>query len=121
MDVIYRAFDGRIFYTDLDCLNYEKEMGLTSEKMGIYLDDKMRPLCMFEDGFFEVVAHMHIPTDEALSVLKKIGEGYNIPKEKGFWSYDWNEREWFDVEKRIQILKEDIQKNQRVIEILKGE
>lgn len=120
MDVIYRAFDGKIFYTDWDCLNYEKEMGLTSEKMGIYLDDKMRSLCMFEDGFFEVVTHMYIPTDEALSVLREIGEDYYIPKEKGFWSYDWETSEWFNVEKRIQSLKEDIQKNQKVIEILKG-
>lgn len=120
MDVIYRAFDGKIFYTDWDCLNYERERGLTSKKMGVYLDDKMRSLSMFEDGFFDTVAHMYIPTNEALSVLKEIGEGYDIPRGKGFWSYDWEASEWFNIEKRIQNLKEDIQENQKVIEALKG-
>lgn len=121
MEIIYRALDGTIFKSEKDCIDYEKNKKLTAQKMGIYLNDCKVPLSVFDPGFCEDVAYIYLPTNEAIALLNSATEGYNFPKEKGFWAFNWDDNEWFRIDEEIKNLQEKITHYQEIIESLKAE
>lgn len=121
MEIIYRALDGTIFKSEEDCVSYEKNKKLTTQIMGVYLNDCKVPLSVFDPGFCEDVAYIYLPTNEAIALLNSATEGYNFPKEKGFWAFDWDDNEWFRIDEEIENLQEKITHYQEIIESLKAE
>lgn len=121
MEVVYRALDGTIFKSEKDCIAYEKNKKLTAQKMGIYLNDCKVPLSVFDPGFCEEVNYIYLPTDEAVTLLQSVSDGYYLPKEKGFWAFNWDDNEWFRIDEEIKNLQEKITHYQEIIESLKAE
>lgn len=115
MDVIYRAFDGKEFEEEDDCLYYEKE--ITAEKYKndiIGLDDNLEEINLFDgmNNFFQRSYFILIKTNEAADFIEENSSNcdFRIPHvRKGEYYYDKADYEWRTIDEKVSELYRDIE------------
>lgn len=115
MDIIYRAFDGKEFEEEDDCLCYEKE--ITAEKYKndiIGLDDNLEETNLFGgmNDFFQRSYFILIKTNEAADFIKENSSNcdFRIPHvRKGEYYYDETDSEWRTIDEKVSELYRDIE------------
>lgn len=93
MEIIYKAFDGKIFDDEDDCLFYEKTLTLKFFSKDIVCLDEKGNLISVEDDFdyvYRRTQFLKIQTDEAANFIYNV-YGYKIGNgTKGLFYYDEN-------------------------------
>lgn len=115
MDIIYRAFDGKVFEKEDDCLCYEKE--ITAEKYKndiIGLDDNLEEINLFDgmNNFFQRSYFILIKTNEAADFIEENSSNcdFRIPHvRKGEYYYDKTDSEWRTIDEKVSELYRDIE------------
>lgn len=115
MDIIYRAFDGKEFEKEDDCLYYEKE--ITAEKYKndiIGLDDNLEEINLFDgmNNFFQRSYFILIKTNEAADFIEENSSNcdFRIPHvRKGEYYYDKTDYEWRTIDEKVSELYRDIE------------
>lgn len=106
METIYKAFDGKIFTTEYDCMDYEKKLKLqilSEDVLG--LDFHGEPVEMNEDidAFFRKIYFLYVKTDKAAKLIRD--DYYDFPKDgkKGKFFYDDEDSDdWVDLKEYRQ-------------------
>lgn len=126
MDIIYRAFDGKFFDDEDDCISYEKEKRMNRIAEGVkFLDEYGFPLDSkdIEEIFYKTY-YMFFETDEIASAVSEMAkeEGYhNWPNKKGSYCWDNKDQFFYPLNKKIAIATEELEKLNRCKRILEGE
>ena len=115
MKVIYEAYDGVIFRTEKECLNYEKRLDKINNVKGLYFFNENGNL--IEGTFEEKVEkafYIYIHSKEILNDLLKFNEEeefyYDLPRNEGFWYFNSENNNWIDFEKKVERAHEIIKK-----------
>lgn len=125
METVFRAFDGKIFEDEDDCVLYErkeKEKKIHNQYFGMnYAENKIdfseKSFC----DFFNEIQFLIIKTKAAaefLSILAK-DEGYTIPNQIGVFVWDEDEDNFVDVEGKIKKLKNELSSYEKVLNMAK--
>ena len=115
MKVMYEAYDGVIFRTEKECLDYEKRLDKINNVKGLYFFDENGNL--IEGTFEEKVEkafYIYIHSKEILNDLLKFNEeeefSYDLPRNEGFWYFNRENNNWIDFEKKVERAHEIIKK-----------
>ena len=115
MKVMYEAYDGVIFRTEKECLDYEKRLDKINNVKGLYFFDENGNL--IEGTFEEKVEkafYIYIHSKEILNDLLKFNEEeafyYDLPSNEGFWYFNSQNNNWIDFEKKVERAHEIIKK-----------
>lgn len=110
MEIIYKAFDGKIFDDEDDCLCYEKILKLQLFSKDIICLDEKGKLIPIEDNLDDVLEQatfLKIQTDEAASFILS-DYGYIIgDSKKGLFYYDENLGGWADFRSHWKKVSEE--------------
>lgn len=115
MDIIYRAFDGKEFEGENDCLYYEREITANKYKNDIIgLNDFLEETNLFDGigDFFRRSYFVLIKTNEAADFIEKISSerDFYIPSiGKGEYYYDKTDDEWRTIDEKVNELYRDIE------------
>ena len=115
MDIIYRAFDGKEFEEEDDCLYYEREIIANKYKNDIIgLDDNLEEINLFDgiENFFQKSYFILIKTNEAVDFIKENNFNWNfyIPSfGKGTYYYDQIVGEWRAIDEKVNKFYQDIE------------
>lgn len=126
MDIIYRAFDGKFFDDEDDCISYEKKKKLNKITGGAKFLDEYGFSLDSEDieEIFYKTYYMFFETDEIASAVSEMAkdEGYcNWPNKKGSYCWDKNDQFFYPLNKKIAIAAGEWKKLNRFKRILEGE
>ena len=121
MEIIYKAFDGKIFYDEDDCQHYEEEKKLEKYQDGIKIldsDGNIMPLALEN---LERAFYLSIKKEECVDFLFE--QDIIYPREKGIYYYDDHcgyVGEWKKIDDKISQLKEKLRFFASVKEKLEG-
>lgn len=125
METVFRAFDGKIFEDEDDCVLYErkeKEKKIHNQYFGMdYAENKIDFSEKSFFDFFNEIQFLIIKTKAAaefLSILAK-DEGYTIPNQIGVFVWDEDEDNFVDVEGKIKKLKNELSSYEKVLNMAK--
>lgn len=115
MDIIYRAFDGKEFEGENDCLYYERE--ITAEKYKndiIGLNEALERINLFDgmNDFFQRSYFILVKTNEAADFIEENSSNcdFYIPSiGKGEYYYDKADDEWRIMDEKLNELYRDIE------------
>lgn len=115
MDVIYRAFDGREFEEEDDCIYYEREITAIKYKKDIIgLSDDLEEINLFDgtNNFFQKSYFIFIKTNEAADFIEENCSDYDfcdLTIKKGTYYYDKTCDEWRTMDEKLNELYRDIE------------
>ena len=115
MDIIYRAFDGKEFEGENDCLYYEREITANKYKNDIIgLNEGLEEINLFNGmgDFFQGSYFILIKTNEAADFIEKIRPDCDlyIPFiKKGAYYYDKTVDEWRTIDEKINELYKEVE------------
>lgn len=125
METVFRAFDGKIFEDEDDCVLYErkeKEKKIHNQYFGMnYAENKIdfseKSFC----DFFNEIQFLIIKTKSAAEFLSTLAkeEGYVIPNQIGVFVWDGDEDNFVDVEGKIKKLKNELSSYEKVLNMAK--
>jgi hypothetical protein len=109
MEIIYRAFDGKEFDDEEECLDYElkvKTENFTKSNHLAFFDkngDRLNTSifkALVEAEFISIV------TKNAFEIVEKVGKDYGLafPPKCGFWTWDSSKEDWVDIDDKIEEL-----------------
>lgn len=104
MEIIYKAFDGKVFNDEEKCLNYETENLIKNNHL-IFLDEDGNRLNI--NDVFEALINaefISITTKNAFEIIKRVGEKYGLtfPPMHGFWKWDENHDGWVSIDDKME-------------------
>ena len=120
MDIIYRAFDGKEFEEEDDCLYYEREIIANKYKNDIIgLNKEFEKISLFDgiENFFQKSYFILIKTNEAVDFIKENNFNWNfyIPSfEKGTYYYDQTVDEWRAIDEKVNKFYQDIEEMMKI-------
>lgn len=115
MDIIYRAFDGKEFEEENDCLHYEREITANKYKNDIIgLNEGLEEINLFNGmtDFFQESYFVLIKTNEAADFIEENSSNrdFYIPSiRKGEYYYDKMDDEWKTIDEKLNELYRDIE------------
>lgn len=115
MDIIYRAFDGKEFEGENDCLYYEREITANKYKNDIIgLNEGLEEINLFDgiSNFFQKSYFVLIKTNEAADFIEENSSNrdFYIPSiRKGEYYYDKMDDEWKTIDEKLNELYRDIE------------
>lgn len=125
METVFRAFDGKIFEDEDDCVLYErkeKEKKIHNQYFGMdYAENKVDFSEKSFFDFFNEIQFLVIKTNAAAEFLSTVAkeEGYTIPNKIGAFVWDEEESNFVDVEGKIKKMKNELSSYERVLSMVK--
>lgn len=125
METVFRAFDGKIFEDEDDCVLYErkeKEKKIHNQYFGMdYAENKVDFSEKNFSDFFNEIQFLVIKTNAAAEFLSTVAkeEGYTIPNQIGAFVWDEEENDFVDVESKIKKLKNELSSYEKVLNMIK--
>lgn len=125
METVFRAFDGKIFEDEDDCVLYErkeKEKKIHNQYFGMdYAENKVDFSEKNFSDFFNEIQFLVIKTNAAVEFLSTVAkeEGYTIPNQIGAFVWDEEENDFVDVESKIKKLKNELSSYEKVLNMIK--
>lgn len=111
MEIIYRAFDGKEFFSEDECSIYEASSRLRSVKGLACFDADIKKLS-FENPVETIEKAIYIRLDNwnAVEAYRRESAeiGCSYPDRPGFWYYCDREYEWVEIEDKITELLNEI-------------
>lgn len=126
MRVVYQAFDGKNFSSEKECLDYEEKESF-HEMLNdvIILDHDENFLCFAQKGerVFPYSYYVALKSKRAAEIMGEIAEkaGYQFPNAEGFYYYDEDDNEFYELRQKIKELEEKLTHYDNVLAKLKGE
>lgn len=125
METVFRAFDGKIFEDEDDCVLYErkeKEKKIHNQYFGMnYAENKIdfseKSFC----DFFNEIQFLIIKTKAAAELLSTAAEeeGYIIPNQIGAFVWDEEENNFINVENKVEKMKKGLSFYERILNMAK--
>lgn len=115
MEVVYKAFDGKIFESEEKCFDYEAKKVVPAVKYYFENDFHVPSNQQEEHDFMENSEYILIPASE-VEIFKLHMEkfGFSCPKTEGLWFWDGEECQWEKVEDMYQKFIAKIQEIDRI-------
>lgn len=107
----YYSFDGYVFFDGERCKAYEDKIikEVLDKRELIFLNECWGPVQGKNIADFNSLAtYIIIGTNRALEVLTSIEEEFEIPKEKGIWTWSRNLDKYVRFSEEINNIKKDI-------------
>lgn len=120
MDIIYRAFDGKEFEEEDDCLYYEREIIANKYKNDIIgLNKEFEKISLFDgiENFFQKSYFILIKTNEAVDFIKENNFNWNFYTPsfgKGTYYYDQIVDEWRAIDEKVNKFYQDIEEMMKI-------
>lgn len=113
MEIIYKAFDGKVFDDEEECLDYELEVkteNFTKNNHLVFLDEDGNRLKVSVFKALSDAEFIFIATENAFEIIKKVGEDYGLafPRKCGFWKWDESHEDWANVDDKIEKMVETL-------------
>lgn len=106
MEIIYKAFDGKIFYNEYDCCEYEEEKQLERYQKDIRILDSKGNIMPLTFENLEKTFCLNIKREECIKWLS--GQSIIYPNETGTYYYDDYTDEWEKLDEKIDELKKEL-------------
>lgn len=109
MEIIYKAFDGKEFDDEEECLDYElkiKTENFTKNNHLAFFDKEGNRLDISIFKALNEAEFISISTEDAFEIVERIGDksclGY--PSDCGLWQWDDDHDKWIRVDYKIEEL-----------------
>lgn len=109
METIYRAKDGKEFFDEYDCAEYENELRIKNGEMPKMQDDEFNIITNFNN--FEKVFYIIIENDLQLENTETLAEYYGFydyPRRTGTYYWSSDDDNWVDISERLQARRKEI-------------
>lgn len=106
MEIIYKAFDGKIFDNEYKCQNYETEKALEEYRKSVkLLDSYGKPIPLTQDGLVECF-FINIKNEKFLKWIPE--QRFSLPQNIGIYYYNDKDDRWENLDNKIDELKENL-------------
>ena len=120
MRIHYVTNDGKVFYTEKECVEYEKEQ-IKKEKnffqKVIVFDYNLNPINTFRDLYFK--KYVYIKDSQGLFLIKQEKLEDCFPTDIGMWVYNTECYHWDLAKNKIAECTDMIDKYQKLIDNLR--
>lgn len=125
MDIIYRAFDGKFFDDETECIAYEKQEKFDEVLTGAkFLDaDGMSIDSNDVDEILDQAFYMSFETDKIAQTVAALAEaeGFHYwPQNKGLYAWDTERETFCSLDRKISIAAGEWKRLTRLKRILEG-
>lgn len=126
MRIIYQAFDGKNFSSEKECLAYEEKEKLQEVVDAVVILDynkNILPYAEMGEQVFQLGYYVALKSDRAAEIMSEIAEkaGYQFPNAEGFYYYDEEDNEFYELSQKIRELEESLTHYDNILAKLKGE
>lgn len=126
MRVIYQAFDGENFSSEKECLAYEEKEKLQEVINAVVIldyDKNILPHAEMGKQVFQLGYYVALKSKRAAEIIGELAEkaGYQFPNVEGFYYYDEEDNEFYELNQKIKELEESLTHYNNVLAKLKGE
>lgn len=126
MRVVYQAFDGKNFSNEKECLDYEKREKLQEVVDAVVILDynkNILPHTEMGEQAFQLGYYVALKSKRAAEIISEIAEkaGYQFPNAEGFYYYDEEDNEFYDLSQKVKELEESLTHYENVLAKLKRE
>ena len=109
MEIIYRAFDGKEFDDEEECLNYElkvKTENFTKSNHLAFFDEEGNRINISIFKALNEAEFMSISTENAFEIVERVGNKFCLeyPSDCGLWQWDDDHDKWVTVDYKIEEL-----------------